>query len=93
MSGAPDFNLLDANGSPVGLSGYRSGVAFVDKKRIVAVGTNGADLTIDGGETWKKVGSDNFNSVAAKGKNSVWAVGPKGGVYRYEGLMKTDTIE
>ncbi|MEO8572708.1 MAG: glycosyl hydrolase [Pyrinomonadaceae bacterium] len=71
-----------------GFGGYRPGVAYVDKKRIVAVGSNGADLTTDGGKTWKKIGDENFNSVAAKGKDAVWAVGPKGGVYWYPGLTK-----
>ena len=69
-----------------GLSGYRSGATYVDKKRIIAVGTNGADLTTDGGKTWKKIGDENFNSVAAKGRDAVWAVGPKGGVYLYFGF-------
>jgi photosystem II stability/assembly factor-like uncharacterized protein len=71
-----------------GLSGYRSGVTYVDKKRVIAVGTSGADLSTDGGNTWKKIGGENFNSVAARGKNAVWAVGPKGGVYWYPGLTK-----
>ena len=30
MSGAPDFNLLDTNGSPVGLSGYRGKVVLLN---------------------------------------------------------------
>jgi photosystem II stability/assembly factor-like uncharacterized protein len=76
-----------------GLSGYRSAIAYVDKKRIIAVGTNGADASFDGGEKWAKVGSENFNSVAAKGRKAVWGVGPKGGVYRFEGFMKVDVAE
>lgn len=83
-----------------GLSGYRSGVAYIDKKTIVAVGTNGSDISRDGGKTWKKEGlwpldakvggfvdivgvfPIDLNAVASKGKKAVWAVGPKGGVYR-----------
>lgn len=61
-----------------GLSGYRSGVTYVDKKTIIAVGTNGSDMSTDGGKNWRKVGSENLNAVAAKGKKSVWAVGPNG---------------
>jgi len=61
-----------------GLTGYRSGVAYIDKKTIVAVGTNGTDMSTDGGKTWKKIGSEDLNSVAAKGKKAVWGVGPKG---------------
>jgi len=66
----------------IGLTGYRSGVAYVDKKTIIAVGTNGSDITRDGGKTWKKFGNDVLNSVAAYGEKSVWAVGSKGGVYK-----------
>ena len=61
-----------------GLTGYRSAVAYIEKKRIIAVGTSGADLTTDGGETWKKIAGEDLNAVAAKGKKAVWAVGPKG---------------
>ena len=61
-----------------GLSGYRSAVAYVDKKTIIAVGTNGTDLSTDGGKTWAKIGGEDLNAVAAKGKKAVWAVGPKG---------------
>ena len=61
-----------------GLSGFRSAVAYIDPITIIAVGTNGTDLSSDGGKTWKKIGSEDLNAVAAKGKNAVWAVGPKG---------------
>lgn len=65
-----------------GLSGYRSGVAYIDSKTIVAVGTNGTDISSDGGRTWRKSGSENLNAVAAKGRRAVWAVGPNGTVVR-----------
>ena len=65
-----------------GLTGYRSGVAYVDKKTLIAVGTNGTDVSYDSGKTWKKIGDENLNAVAAHGKNAVWAVGPKGMVVR-----------
>lgn len=61
-----------------GLSGYRSAVAFIDRKRVIAVGTNGSDYSVDGGKTWKKIGGENLNALAAKGGESVWAVGPRG---------------
>jgi len=66
----------------LGLTGYRSAIAYIDKKAIIAVGTNGTDLTTDGGETWKKIGNEDLNAVAAKGKKAVWAVGPKGVVVK-----------
>ena len=85
----------------IGLTGYRSGVTYIDKKTIIAVGTNGSDISLDGGKTWKKVGlwpvsekvtsskiflvgtfPVDLNSVAAKGKKAVWAVGPNGAVVK-----------
>jgi photosystem II stability/assembly factor-like uncharacterized protein len=61
-----------------GLSGYRSGVAYIDEKTIIAVGTNGTDISYDRGGVWRKMGTENLNAVAAKGRKAVWAVGPKG---------------
>jgi photosystem II stability/assembly factor-like uncharacterized protein len=65
-----------------GLSGYRSGVTFVDDRTIIAVGTNGSDMSTDQGITWQRIGSENLNSIAARGRRSVWAVGPGGGVFK-----------
>lgn len=65
-----------------GLTGYRSGVTYIDDRTTIAVGTNGTDLSSDRGGTWKKIGDENLNAVAAKGKRAVWAVGPKGLVVR-----------
>lgn len=61
-----------------GLSGYRSGVAFVDAETIIAAGTNGSDISLDGGKNWNKLDEGNYNSVQAKGNGAVWAVGPRG---------------
>ena len=65
-----------------GLTGYRSAVTYPDDRTVITVGTNGTDISYDSGGTWKRIGSEDLNAVAAKGKNVVWAVGPKGGVYR-----------
>lgn len=54
-----------------GLTGYRSGVTYVDKKTIIAVGTNGSDITLDGGKTWKVLGNENLNAVQAKGRRGL----------------------
>ncbi len=66
-----------------GLSGYRSGVAFIDRKTIIAVGSSGSDLSINAGKTWRNLDKENHNAVAAKGKNSVWAVGADGLVAKF----------
>ncbi len=65
-----------------GLSGYRSAVTYIDDKTLIAVGTSGTDISTDLGVTWKKIGSEDLNAVAAKGRKAVWAVGPKGMVVK-----------
>jgi photosystem II stability/assembly factor-like uncharacterized protein len=65
-----------------GLSGYRSGVSYVDHNTIIAVGTNGSDITRDGGKTWSVLGKENLNAVQSKGRRATWAVGPKGVVVK-----------
>lgn len=71
-----------------GLNGYRSGVAFIDKKTILAVGSSGSDISTDGGKTWKNLDRENYNSVAAQGKSSIWSVGPKGFVAKFALSLK-----
>ncbi len=61
-----------------GLTGYRSGVTYLDRKTVVAVGTSGSDISSDGGKTWKNLDKASYNAVQARGKNVVWAVGDKG---------------
>lgn len=61
-----------------GLTGYRSGVTYVDAKTLLAVGTNGSDISRDGGKTWLQLDGANYNSVQARGNRAIWAVGPSG---------------
>jgi photosystem II stability/assembly factor-like uncharacterized protein len=78
------------------VTGYRSGVVFVDRKTIVAVGTSGSDVSYDRRLLWNGIGSENLNAIGEKGKNAVWSVGPKGGVYRMNGesiLTKRETFD
>ncbi len=67
-----------------GLNGYRSGVAYIDRKTILAVGASGSDLSTDGGRTWKNLDKENYNAVAARSKKAVWAVGANGLVAKYK---------
>ena len=69
--------------SQKGLNGYRSGVAFVDGKTLLAVGSSGSDISTDGGKSRENIDVENYNSVQAKGRNAVWAVGAKGLVARF----------
>jgi photosystem II stability/assembly factor-like uncharacterized protein len=65
-----------------GLNGYRSGVAYIDKKTLIAVGSSGSDISTNGGKTWKNLDKVSYNAVQAKGKTVIWAVGDKGMVAR-----------
>ncbi|MFV0388478.1 MAG: WD40/YVTN/BNR-like repeat-containing protein [Pyrinomonadaceae bacterium] len=70
--------------SGIGLRGYRSAVTWVDKNQLIAVGTNGADRSKNGGKTWLGIDDDNYNAIQAKGEKSIWAVGPKGLVKHWD---------
>lgn len=74
-----------------GLSGYRSAVSYVDDKTIIAVGTNGTDVSYDRGKTWKKLGGEDLNAVQTDSKKTAWAVGPKGMVARI--YLRTVTLK
>jgi len=71
-----------------GLNGYRSGVAYINKKTIIAVGSSGSDISYDGGKSWKNLDKENYNAVAAKGKDSIWAVGANGLVAKFSTRKK-----
>ncbi len=72
--------------------GYRSAAAFIDKNTVIAVGSNGSDISYTRGTSWIKLSEDNLNAVAAKGKHSIWSVGPQGRVVRLDPiLLKFDT--
>ena len=69
-----------------GLSGYRSGVTYVNPSTLVAVGTSGSDISLDKGKTWRPLDKLSYNAVQSKGYLNVWAVGDKGMVAKYENL-------
>lgn len=58
--------------------GYRSAVAIVPGTRgrmLVAVGPTGSDASIDGGESWRRLGTTGFNAVQFVGPAAGWAAG------------------
>lgn len=67
-----------------GLNGYRSGVTYIKKNYLIAVGSSGSDISTDGGKTWKNLDKENYNSVQSKGKYAIWAVGAGGLVSKFE---------
>lgn len=54
--------------------GYRSAVAwYPEAKAWIAAGTNGSDVSLDDGKTWKPLDNGDWNSLSLP-----YAVGPKG---------------
>lgn len=66
-----------------GLNGYRSGVTYINKNTLIAVGSSGSDLSTDGGKTWINLDKENYNAVRAKGNKAIWAIGANGLVAKY----------
>lgn len=60
--------------------GYRSGVTYLTKDLIIAVGTSGVDLSRDGGLNWVHLSDLSFNAVRKKGALILLA-GNKGVIY------------
>jgi photosystem II stability/assembly factor-like uncharacterized protein len=77
------------------IHGYRSAVIYVDESTMIAVGSSGSDVSLDGGNSWNNIDVENYNSVNSKGKSATWAVGAKGLVAKYSfvnllNLIKTE---
>jgi photosystem II stability/assembly factor-like uncharacterized protein len=62
--------------------GFRSAVARIDEKSLVAVGPNGEDTSDDGGAHWKHTDSLNLNALAVLPNKDAWAVGAHGTIAR-----------
>lgn len=72
-------------------SGYRSAVAWLPGgggQDWIAVGTNGGDISLDGGRDWRRVSDQGFNSVAATPGGTLWAVGARGRLGRHRGGLR-----
>jgi photosystem II stability/assembly factor-like uncharacterized protein len=57
--------------------GYRSAIAVGTSQSLVAVGTSGVDVSLDGGNSWDSMFTEDLNAVSFAG-TSGWAVGPAG---------------
>jgi photosystem II stability/assembly factor-like uncharacterized protein len=62
--------------------GFRSAVASIGGKTLVAVGPGGEDVSYDAGARWAQTDSLNLNAVVALDDGNAWAAGPKGTVAR-----------
>ncbi len=63
-------------------SGFRSAVASIGGKTLVAAGPSGEDVSYDAGVHWAHTDSLNLNAVVTLDDGNAWAAGPKGTVAR-----------
>lgn len=56
-----------------GTHGYRSSVEYLDKNTLVATGTSGVDLSIDGGQNWSYIAVESFH-VVRKARKGNWVL-------------------
>lgn len=65
--------------------GFRSGVAYLSDKVMVATGTSGTDISVDAGINWKNISVSSFNAVQkAKYGKLVLLAGNKGDIYKLD---------
>ena len=68
--------------------GYLSSASFLGgTTSVVAVGLAGTALSTDGGESWRMVDSIAYNAVRFEAPNAGWAVGPKGRIAWWAGMV------
>ena len=92
--GFPNVALTDDGGrtwrvakGPLPL-GYLSSASYVPgSSTIIAVGLAGTALSSDNGESWRMVDSTAYNSVHFESPSAGWAVGPKGRLARWNGIV------
>ncbi|WP_412469334.1 WD40/YVTN/BNR-like repeat-containing protein [Pedobacter sp. KLB.chiD] len=67
------------------VSGFRSGVTYIDAKTLIATGTSGTDISTDGGLNWKHISDKSFNAVQkAKRGKAVLLAGNNGVIYQLD---------
>jgi len=65
--------------------GYRSCVTYINKNSLIACGTSGTDISLDGGKNWLLIDTSSFHVVQkAKKGNAVFFAGSKGRIGRLE---------
>ncbi len=72
-----------------GVSGFRSAVAAIPSKagHLIAVGTNGVDMSYDHGDNWFRSSDTGFNAIAFSSDGTVgWAVGSEGRISQIDVL-------
>ncbi|UKT62183.1 WD40/YVTN/BNR-like repeat-containing protein [Pedobacter mucosus] len=67
------------------VSGYKSGVTYLNANIIIATGTSGTDISTDAGLNWKKISDKSFNAVQKSKKgNQIILAGERGSIYQLE---------
>ncbi|SHF32647.1 WD40/YVTN/BNR-like repeat-containing protein [Pedobacter caeni] len=65
------------------VDGYRSGVAYLSEKTLIAAGTSGIDVSSDGGKYWYNISGMNLNVVQKSKKGDlILLAGNKGQIYQ-----------
>jgi hypothetical protein len=63
------------------LHGYRSSVSYITEQFLIACGTSGVDVSIDGGLNWTLISNKSFHVVKkAKDSNAVYLAGTNGSI-------------
>jgi len=59
--------------------GYRSCIKYIDNLTVLATGTSGTDLSVDGGVNWKNISTESFNVIAiSKNQKRIYLAGSNG---------------
>lgn len=62
-----------------GPKGYRSCVEYISKEKVITCGISGVDFSEDGGNTWRGIATEGFNTVRkAKNGKAVYLCGSGG---------------
>jgi photosystem II stability/assembly factor-like uncharacterized protein len=65
------------------VSGYRSGVVYVNSTLLIATGSSGTDVSRDAGQNWINISSQGFNVVGKSKKGKlILLAGNKGEIYK-----------
>jgi hypothetical protein len=70
---------ISLSGPQYALHGYRSSVAYITEKELIACGTSGVDFSTDGGISWTIISNRSFHVVKkAKNGKAVYLAGTNG---------------
>jgi hypothetical protein len=72
---------ISLSGPQYALHGYRSSVAYITEKDLIACGTSGVDFSYDGGLNWNLISDKSFHVVKkAKDDKVVYLAGRNGAI-------------